>query len=98
MLCGNHEDCARAGAGWFYFLDLSDTVPQRGCSPDASDYVLHFDGLDLAVLDTAQREQPGELLTILRQAIASGLSAANTVPLLMSGDTHLFGSIEFRNG
>jgi hypothetical protein len=56
MLRGNHEDCNRAGTGWFYFLGLGDWVPRRGCSDSADAYVLHFDGLDVAVLDTAHAE------------------------------------------
>jgi hypothetical protein len=53
MLRGNHEDCSRAGAGWFYFLDPSDTVPPRGCNGSADGYVLNFDDLAMVVIDTA---------------------------------------------
>jgi hypothetical protein len=53
MLRGNHEDCSRAGAGWFYFLDPSDTVPPHGCKGSAEGYVIYLDGLTIAVLDTA---------------------------------------------
>jgi hypothetical protein len=57
-LRGNHEDCQRGGAGWFYFVDPADSVPLRGCASSADSYVLHFSGLDMVVLDTAHASDP----------------------------------------
>jgi hypothetical protein len=79
MVRGNHEDCTRAGAGWY--LLLAPTLgmqPGLRCPPDTDPYVLNFSGLRVVALDTASaegfdrekrvakyREQLRELQTVL---------------------------------
>jgi hypothetical protein len=47
---GNHESCARAGEGWFRFLD-PHAMPPR-CTDSTAPYVVHRDGVDLLVVDS----------------------------------------------
>jgi hypothetical protein len=52
---GNHEDCERAGAGWFQFFGAR-ILPVRGetCSDFIEPYVLRFEpALDLLVFDNS---------------------------------------------
>ncbi|PFH09326.1 calcineurin-like phosphoesterase family protein [Collimonas sp. PA-H2] len=37
MVRGNHEECARAGQGWFRFLDTQAADPKRSCNDPAND-------------------------------------------------------------
>lgn len=37
MVRGNHESCARAGQGWYRFLDPRPLVPGRDCNLEADD-------------------------------------------------------------
>ena len=60
MVRGNHEECDRAGSGWFRLLD---PYPPRAACEDATDpYALHLNRLDLLVFDSAvaddDRAQP----------------------------------------
>ena len=48
---GNHEDCARAGQGWFRFLDLG-SLPST-CNDDPAPYAVALPGLQLLVLNTS---------------------------------------------
>ncbi|MBS0640634.1 MAG: metallophosphoesterase [Proteobacteria bacterium] len=65
MVRGNHEDCQRAGVGWFFLLaPPSDVTPARACQADGSTkastypfgYALSFGDVVLQVLDTAHAE------------------------------------------
>ena len=48
---GNHEDCSRAGTGWFYLLDPSNTYKQ--CETMSPSYKVTFDHFQVAVIDTS---------------------------------------------
>jgi len=52
---GNHEECARGGAGWFRYLDGSGTMPR--CTANGLDgtppWAVSFDGLRLVLSDSA---------------------------------------------
>ncbi len=39
---GNHEECARAGQGWFRFLDTEDYDSKRSCDDAANDNLGNF--------------------------------------------------------
>ena len=39
---GNHEECSRAGQGWFRFLDSRPFASQRSCDQKADDYGADF--------------------------------------------------------
>jgi hypothetical protein len=41
---GNHEQCTRAGQGWFRFLDPAPYTEARSCNAAANDAVLQADG------------------------------------------------------
>jgi Calcineurin-like phosphoesterase len=57
MVRGNHENCARAGAGWLLLLgpQLRDKLAAQ-CEDDTDPYLLRFKELTLAVFDTAAAE------------------------------------------
>jgi len=48
---GDHEQCERAGRGFFRFLD---PLPYRGCTDFTDPYALDFHGLQLVIMDTVQ--------------------------------------------
>lgn len=63
MVRGNHESCARAGQGWWRFLDPRPVAPGRDCNRDADDrsgdfsapYVVPVGGdAQLIVFDSAK--------------------------------------------
>ena len=71
---GNHELCSRAGLGWFYFLDpnsslLGEYQSQLSCplasnpTPTvlSSPYLVSFPSLNIAVLDSANACDYGQL-------------------------------------
>ncbi len=39
---GNHEECSRAGQGWFRFLDPRPFASERSCNQKANDYAADF--------------------------------------------------------
>jgi len=60
MLRGNHEDMARAGAGWLrLFAPFPSEVP---LPDDVRPYLLRFGGLTLAVLDVANEGEAAAAL------------------------------------
>src|SRR5207247_1363916 len=48
---GNHESCARAGQGWFRFLE--PRPPPASCADNTDPYVVPLGGTVLAVLDSS---------------------------------------------
>jgi predicted phosphodiesterase len=52
---GNHEDCKRAGNGWFSLLDTG-TSNSTACVENAKPFVLTVGGMKYAVLDTSDAE------------------------------------------
>lgn len=62
MVRGNHESCARAGQGWWRFLDVHPLLSGRDCNDPANDDIGDYsdpyavplgDGTQLIVLDTS---------------------------------------------
>ena len=49
---GNHESCARAGQGWFRFLDALPLTTQRSCNDPADDVHGDFSEPFAAAIDT----------------------------------------------
>ena len=52
MARGNHEDCDRAGEGWFRFLDSSPMAP--ACRDLTGDYVVKLGDFAAVVVDSAK--------------------------------------------
>jgi hypothetical protein len=52
MVRGNHEDCNRAGEGWFRFLDRLPM--EAACRDLTGDYVVRLGDLGLVVVDSAK--------------------------------------------
>jgi hypothetical protein len=52
MVRGNHEDCSRAGEGWFRFLDPMPL--EKACRDLTGDYVVRLGDLGLVVVDSAK--------------------------------------------
>jgi hypothetical protein len=69
MVRGNHEDCNRAGEGWFRFLDRAPM--ETACRDLTGDYVVQLGDLGLIVVDSAKvKDTPGdgsEQVPILRR-------------------------------
>ncbi|HEV7507132.1 MAG TPA: metallophosphoesterase [Thermoanaerobaculia bacterium] len=75
---GNHEDCDRAGQGWFRFLDLGP-VPST-CNDDPAPYGVLLPGLQLLVLNTSKAgKEPAGFYSKAYQDL-NGLAAASTLP------------------
>lgn len=59
MARGNHEDCSRAGEGWFRFLDPSPMQPT--CRDLTGDYVVPLGDFAVVVVDSAKvKDSAGE--------------------------------------
>ena len=52
LLRGNHENCARAGHGWFRYLDAHPYTSQ--CQRSTAPWAIQVGNLRLAVLDTSE--------------------------------------------
>ncbi|MFY9826534.1 MAG: metallophosphoesterase [Thermoanaerobaculia bacterium] len=75
---GNHEDCERAGQGWFRFLDPGP-VPST-CNDDPAPYGVPLPGLQLLVLNTSTAGKgPAGFYTKAYQDL-NGLAAASPAP------------------
>ena len=56
LVRGNHEDCVRAGEGWFRFLDRAPMEP--ACRDFTGDFVARAGDFSLIVVDGAAAEDP----------------------------------------
>jgi predicted phosphodiesterase len=75
---GNHEDCERAGQGWFRFLDLGLVPPT--CNDDPAPYGVALPGLQLLVLNTSTAgKEPAGFYSKAYQDL-NGIAAASTAP------------------
>ncbi|HEX2714970.1 MAG TPA: metallophosphoesterase [Candidatus Acidoferrales bacterium] len=55
MVRGNHEECARAGQGWYRFLDTQPYKPIRTCNDPANDAIANYnDPYAVPIGDDAQ--------------------------------------------
>ena len=54
MIRGNHEECKRAGNGWFRFLDPN--LPSLGCRDYTPPYVVPAGEVQLLILDSASAQ------------------------------------------
>ena len=52
MVRGNHETCARAGEGWFRFLDHA--APENECAEISKSFVIALGGLGFVVMDSGK--------------------------------------------
>jgi hypothetical protein len=58
---GNHEDCGRAGRGWFHYL--SPRTPPPGCALMTEPWVMDAGSLSVAVMDSSSvRDANGQSL------------------------------------
>lgn len=63
---GNHENCARAGNGWFKFLDPRPYLPDAPCNDRTLPYIVGTSP-PIAVLDAAEADNIGPSLDLLSQ-------------------------------
>ena len=56
MVRGNHEDCSRAGEGWFRFLDRASIEPS--CRDLTGDFVVRFGDFGIVVVDSGTADDP----------------------------------------
>ena len=71
MVRGNHEDCSRAGEGWFRFLDRAPMEPS--CRDLTGDFVVRFGDFGIVVVDSGTADDPkrnaSDLAATLRQQL-----------------------------
>ena len=71
MVRGNHEDCSRAGGGWFRFLDRAPMEPS--CRDLTGDFVVRFGDFGIVVVDSGTADDPkgdaSNLAATLRQQL-----------------------------
>jgi len=76
MVRGNHEDCSRAGEGWFRFLDRAPMEPS--CRDFTGDFVVRFGDFGIVVVDSAKAEDPkgdsSDMAAILRRQLIEVLA------------------------
>ena len=72
MVRGNHEDCSRAGEGWFRFLDPSPM--EATCRDLTGDYVVRLGDFSVLVVDSAKVKDTAapdsDQVPILRRQLA----------------------------
>jgi hypothetical protein len=76
MVRGNHEDCSRAGEGWFRFLDRAPMEP--ACRDLTGDFVVRLGDFGVVVVDSAKvRDGAGansEQVAVLRRQLIDVLA------------------------
>jgi Calcineurin-like phosphoesterase len=76
MVRGNHEDCNRAGEGWFRFLDHAPFEP--ACGDLTGDFVARLGDFGVIVVDSAKvKDGPGqgsEQIPVLRRQLLDVLA------------------------
>jgi calcineurin-like phosphoesterase family protein len=76
MVRGNHEDCDRAGEGWFRFLDPPPMQP--ACRDLTGDYVVRLGDFGVVVVDSAKVKdsagEDSEQVPVLRQQLIDVLA------------------------
>jgi predicted phosphodiesterase len=75
---GNHEDCNRAGQGWFRFLDPGPVPP--ACNDDPAPYGVALPGLQLLVLNTSTAGSEAAGFYSQAYQVLNGLAAASPAP------------------
>jgi hypothetical protein len=87
MVRGNHEDCDRAGEGWFRFLDPSPIPP--ACRDLTGDYVVRLGDFGVVVVDSAKvkdgASEDSEQVPVLRRQFIAVLA---TIPAYAWLATH----------
>ena len=83
---GNHEICARAGEGWFRFLETRPALPT--CSDRMAPYTVRLAGLSLAMIDAADDLNISPSLAKLSQSLQGGEWLVLHRPFLTPGADH----------
>src|SRR5205807_8709800 len=79
MVRGNHEDCSRAGEGWFRFLDRAPM--ESACRDLTGIFVARQGGFGVVVVDTAAAADPRGDATAMTDRLRGQLAeVANKVP------------------
>ncbi len=71
---GNHEECARAGAGWLRLLGPFAVLPNVPCTDHVPPYAVPLGGVTLAVMDDAHASDvhaPDDLVALYRADFAA---------------------------
>ena len=82
---GDHEDCSRAGPGWFRFFDPR---PFQQCSNTTDPYAIDFEGLRFVIMDTILAEDTNLSPENVRQLYTKQFNRARE---LARGRTWLLG-------
>ena len=88
MVRGNHEDCKRAGEGWFRFLDYKRLGLRTTCKRFTDPFVFTRGNLRFLVVDTSGAEKPKkgagwteeDVIRDLRQHLLPKHGLGNEVP------------------
>ncbi|MGH6876972.1 MAG: metallophosphoesterase family protein [Rhizomicrobium sp.] len=71
---GNHEECARSGAGWLRLLGPLAVNPKTPCTDHVTPWSVTLGGVTLAVMDDAHAPDisaPDDLVTLYRADLAA---------------------------
>jgi hypothetical protein len=83
---GNHEECARAGAGWLRLLGPLAVDPKAPCTDHVAPWPLSLGNLTLAVVDDAHAPDiaaPDDLVTLYRADLSAVAHMTPPVWLVM---------------
>ncbi|HEY3776927.1 MAG TPA: metallophosphoesterase [Rhizomicrobium sp.] len=86
FLRGNHEECARSGAGWLRLLGPLPADPKRPCTDHVAPWSVALGGITLAVMDDAHASDilaPDAAVALYRADLATVARMAPPVWLAM---------------
>jgi Calcineurin-like phosphoesterase len=97
---GNHEECARSGAGWLRLLGPLPYDPSAPCNEHVAPYAVPLGGMTLAVMDDAHAsdiEAPDGLVTMYR-ADFTALARLAPAPVWLVMHRPIWGVVKFPMG
>jgi hypothetical protein len=97
---GNHEECARAGAGWLRLLGPMAFSPNTPCTDHVSPYAVPLGAVTLAVMDDAHAsdlDAPDDLVTMYRADFAA-IAKLGPAPVFLLMHRPIWGVVKFAFG
>ncbi|HEY1612793.1 MAG TPA: metallophosphoesterase [Rhizomicrobium sp.] len=97
---GNHEECARSGAGWLRLLGPLNFDPVQPCTDHIAPYGVGLGAATLAVVDDAHAPDiaaPGDLINLYRADFAA-LHLLSPGPIILAMHRPVWGVVSFGFG
>ncbi|HEY5047021.1 MAG TPA: metallophosphoesterase [Rhizomicrobium sp.] len=97
---GNHEECARSGAGWLRLLGPLPFSPHVPCTDHVAPYAVPLGTVTLAVMDDAHAsdlDAPGDLVALYRADFAS-IAKLAPAPVFLVMHRPVWGVVKFAFG